>query len=304
MLRALGSILVIGTVLTMLTGCGRTSYEWTTTIDNEGRRAVIWPSNARSDEAPVVVYFHGRGGDAADSESRRDFHTLWPEAIVVYAEGTNFDNRPNGARGWEIRFPHVYNACGNSKDFVYVSELLDHLESTWSVNSDRIFFAGHSSGGFFTLSLSELMSERLAAVAALGAYASFAPLPGSFDCNNTYSDGIAEGVSVNNLAVSANPVPTFFIFGDKENTIRNNSIVYSPDCGKWSYFQNSAYQIARKNSSVNPDCTASASFMSNYSTQIYEGVGPGSRPTRLYNDDHSWPNDANTWVIDYFKSWN
>ena len=88
--------------------------------------------------------------------------------------------------------------------------------------------------------------------------------------------------------------------------LHKNSIVFDANCAKWSYFQNSAYQIARKNSSVNPGCSADANFMSNYSTQLYPGVGPDSAETRLrlYADDHSWPNDANAWVIDYFKSWN
>lgn len=299
MITALFSVLAL-----LAAGCSREAYEWTTTVGGEARRALIWPSTRASVEAPVVVYFHGRGGDAEDSQQRRGFHELWPEAVVAYAEGTNHDGRTDGSLAWQIRFPHVFSACGLKKDFDYVTELLKHVEDTWNVDSDRIFFSGHSSGGFFTLSLSQLMSERVAAVAALGAYTSFAPLPTAFDCTDTYTDGIVPGVTLGDLAITANPVPTFLLFGDDEDTIRDNSIVYDPDCGTWSYFQNSVYQIARKNSSSNPPCTPTESFMSDYSPQVLPGIGPGSAETRirLYDGPHSWPSAANQWVIDYFKS--
>ncbi len=300
-------VLALGAIVAaQLAGCDGSAqirYEWTGTIQGEARRALIWTAAEKGKDAPVVIYFHGRSGDAEDSEDRRGFHSLWPEAIVVYAEGTNFDDRDDGAFGWQIRFPHVFNACNLTKDYEYVVKLLDHLDEKHRVDDDRVFMAGHSSGGFFTLALTEIMDERITAAAALGAYTSFAPLPVAFNCANTYTDGITAGVSANNAFVSANPVPTLFMFGDEEDRIKDNELVYQSDCMQWSYFQNSVYQLTRKNSSLDPNCVSQASFMSNFSMQVYAPMGSQGVPTnvRPYQGGHSWPAAADAWVVDYFK---
>ena len=292
-----------------LVGCDeRLRYEWTATVSGEARRAIVWASTTKGSDAPLLVYFHGRGGDAEDSETRREFHTLWPEATVAYAEGTNFDNRPDGANGWEIRFPHVYSTCNLQKDFLYVTELISALRDAHNVDSDRIFLAGHSSGGFFTLALTEILSGTPRAVAALGAYTSFAPLPNLIDCANTYADGIVPQNDVtSNLALQTivlNPVPTLFLFGRDEDTIKDNPLAYDADCGKWSYFRISIDQLARKNGSAPALCDNNASYMAQFTEQELPSAGGSGVATRIrpYPDDHSWPAEANTWVVDYFKS--
>ncbi|MBK6931511.1 MAG: hypothetical protein IPH12_11865 [Saprospirales bacterium] len=281
----------------------KTRYEWTDMVQGEARRALIWTPSNSCIKAPVLIYLHGRGGTAEDSEMRRKFHDLMPEAYVIYAEGTNFDNRPDGTFGWEPRFPHISTVCQKNKDIDYILKLLAHLNRYDDINFERVGVCGHSSGGFFTLTLAALLPEKFRGFACLGAYASYNAAPSLIDCTDTYVDGIDQGnASTQNQGINPNPAPTFFILGKQENTIQPNAIVYNTDCTKFSYFQNSILQICLKNESVLPDC-AQANFMNTLQRQVFPAKHNNAAETQvqIYDADHSWPDVANQWVTDYFK---
>ena len=297
--RALLFILVLGLSFSCEEECivGSSSYVWATTIDGESRRAIIWKPSNECITAPVLIYFHGRGGDAEDSEQRRKFHDLLTSAYIVYAEGTNFDDRPDNAFGWETRFPHINEECRKDKDLKYLTKLLAHLDNDDKVNMDRIGIAGHSSGGFFTLSLAELLPDLFSGFACLGSYSSYAISSSLIDCNNTYEDAMnIPFINQYNDLIPANPAPTFFIFGTMENTIKANEIVYNSDCDEFSYFQNSIVQICKKND-VALDCDDD--YMDTFQRLTF-GQGQKEVQVQKYNDDHSWPTEANQWVADYF----
>ncbi|MEM1433915.1 MAG: tectonin domain-containing protein [Pseudomonadota bacterium] len=176
----------------------RTRYEWVATIAGEPRRAIVWAPRAHlGNPAPVVLFFHGRGNGLVSSEPGREFHRRWPEAYVVYGEGTStFDDR--SGIGWGLRFPHLLYSCGRRKDLDYFDALLDHLEQEQNVDLNRVYVAGHSSGGFFTFSLAELRADRIRAVAVNGAYPSYVPVAVHIDCGNTYRDAIGVRFAGNN----------------------------------------------------------------------------------------------------------
>jgi poly(3-hydroxybutyrate) depolymerase len=296
--------LLITAACLMSSCCGRPQqrYEWTEEINGENRKAIIWKSNNKCKKSNVVIYMHGRGGDAEDSEERRKFHELWPAAYIVYAEGTNFDNQADGKRGWQVRFPHMITSCNKTKDIVYIEKLLTHLKADDKVNPDKIFICGHSSGGFFTLSLTQLMPDKFKAFAALGCYSSFIPV--FFDCENSYNDGI-QNSALQNLLVATNPAPVLYMFGKKENTVKPNNLAYNANCGTFSYCQNTILQLCQKNNSTPPPCPGS-DYMNTLARQIFAAAGSNGAETQfqLYEGDHSWPTDANGWTIDYFKAFN
>lgn len=283
-------------------------YEWTTTIAGEQRRAVIWTPLERREPAPLVVFLHGRDGDpytgggtAPKSESNQFFHGLWGGAYVAYAEGTNFDGNGNG---WRIRFPHVHSYCGRSKDLAYFDELISHLTTSGKIDKSRIFVAGHSSGGFFTLALAELRPWIARAFAVHGAYTSYAPVKQKIKCSNSYSDGIDTGRAVlQNSTIRANPAPMLFIYGVQEDTVLDTTLMYHTDCEKFTRFQNSIIQLNRKNNSGPVDC-AKHNFMTDSRRQIFARMGPKGAETQVqsHRGDHSWPPKASEWVIDYFKA--
>ena len=300
MKRLIFILILLGTLIACEEECTvtATSYEWNDTIEGEARRAIIWKPTNECITAPVLIYFHGRGGDAEDSEDRRKFHDLLKGMYIVYAEGTNFDNRPDGKFGWETRFPHIKTECRKDKDIKYLQAILAHLAGDDKVNLDRVGLAGHSSGGFFTLSLAELMPDSFLGFACLGSYTSYYPSSSMIDCDDTYEDAMdLDIIDALNSFINVNPAPTFFLFGTQENTIKNNDIVYNEDCDVFSYFQNSIIQICKKNGAA-LNCGAD-DFMNTFQRQTF-GQGNGEVQLQMYDDDHSWLPEANQWVADYF----
>ena len=57
-------------------------------IDGDTRGAFVYaPAQAGRTPAPLVLAFHGHGDDAENFQ-HTDLHRSWPEAIVVYFQGS------------------------------------------------------------------------------------------------------------------------------------------------------------------------------------------------------------------------
>lgn len=113
---------------------------------------------------PVVLHFHGGGMTMAEqmlysgmnrAADRHDF-------IAVYPQGIGHD--------WNVGFGMSYEE--GTDDVGFTEALLDHLLVTLRVDTMRVYATGLSRGGFFTHRLAAELSQRFAAVAAVGA-----PLP-------------------------------------------------------------------------------------------------------------------------------
>src|SRR5688572_1842385 len=78
--------------------------EWK--IDGVTREGLIHiPATVKTNDTPVVFAFHGHGGSMRNSARTFRYHTIWPEAIVVYLQGLNTPGRltdPEGKKpGWQ-----------------------------------------------------------------------------------------------------------------------------------------------------------------------------------------------------------
>lgn len=102
---------------------------------------------------PVILTFGGRGESSEKIESYSGFDDL--EAIAVYPDGLPTDN---GQTGWEGA-PYASSA----DDVLFVSDLLDDLQSTLCVDPRRIYADGKSNGGGFAALLACQLSDRIAA---------------------------------------------------------------------------------------------------------------------------------------------
>ena len=83
---------------------GPARREWT--VDGVVREALVCvPATAGTNASAVVFAFHGHGGSMNNAARMFGYHTLWPEAIVVYMQGLNTPGRltdPEGKRpGWQ-----------------------------------------------------------------------------------------------------------------------------------------------------------------------------------------------------------
>ncbi|MRR59352.1 MAG: hypothetical protein EG824_14250 [Deltaproteobacteria bacterium] len=287
-----------------LTASRRPSILHLDDVEGEHRRALVYPSQRTpsSEPSPAVIYFHGHGGDIYESAGLCLFHSLWPEAVVVYAEGTKVDAHGNEydepKRGWQLRFPYKH-ALGQTKDLTYVKRLLQHVREHHNVDSKRIYAVGHSSGGFFTFSLMALMPYAFAKFAVLGAYSRFkVKLVSAGDA----VENRAEPLTLTQQDHATLPRPVFYLFGKNDTAFNNDGP--SPEPGwhetQMSRSRRTLVELAKRNACSIPTgsfWTASTQFSPPPQLQQL-----GATVTwHLYDGDHSWPAAASDLVVQFFK---
>lgn len=125
---------------------GLVRKEWR--VDGVPREALIALS-AKTAGAPIIFGFHGHGGTATFAARQWKLHTLWPEAIVVYAQGlpTVTQRDLAGAQaGWQMfDFGQEPN-----RDKRFFDALLETARKEWKCDEKRLYVTGHSNGGGFT----------------------------------------------------------------------------------------------------------------------------------------------------------
>ena len=152
---------------------------------------------------PVVILLHGMNQDPDDIERLTRFDELADKdgVIVVYPAALhgrwNVGVRPQQQRPrmgpgprrrWGYpgggypggggrypggqgpnREPEQQQRMGPPEDVAFINQMLDQIGSKFSTDSSRIYAAGLSDGGMMSLRLGCAISDRIAAVAAVGA---------------------------------------------------------------------------------------------------------------------------------------
>jgi polyhydroxybutyrate depolymerase len=136
---------------------------------DDGRPAEVrGPSGWTGDEPlPVVFILHGFGADAELQETfvfRFSRRIEEDRFLLVLPNGTE---NPEGQRFWNAT-DACCNGYGSDVDDVgYLMGLVDELESDYAIDSDRIYFTGHSNGGFMSFRMACEHPERIAAIMPL-----------------------------------------------------------------------------------------------------------------------------------------
>jgi polyhydroxybutyrate depolymerase len=121
------------------------------------------PSGPTDEPRPLVIGFHGFGGNAIRfrRHSRLGSLALRQGFIAAFPEGRDgVERRGRVGRGWEVTpTPGV--------DARFVQTLLSELLRTRCIDQRRVFLVGVSNGGLFANDLACSMAGRLAGVAAV-----------------------------------------------------------------------------------------------------------------------------------------
>ncbi|MCP4203451.1 MAG: hypothetical protein GY769_16155 [bacterium] len=116
--------------------------------------------------APLVITLHGRGADGASQESYFRFAEFAEELGFLYAYPDG-DIDVQGARFW-----NGTDACCDFFDSgidhsSYVRELIETVRRQCSVDPFRIYFVGHSNGGFMAYRMACDHAKVVAGIASL-----------------------------------------------------------------------------------------------------------------------------------------
>ena len=146
-----------------------TRREWK--LDGVMREALVHiPARAKTEATPVVFAFHGHGGSMNNAARMYGYHTLWPEAMVVYMQGLNTPGvltDPEGNKpGWQSRIGNQ-----GDRDLKFFDAVLADLKSEYRMDEKRVYATGHSNGGGFTYLLWAARGDRFAAFAPSAAVA-------------------------------------------------------------------------------------------------------------------------------------
>jgi len=126
------------------------------------------PSYDGATSMPLVITLHGAAGWPAQQMNLSHWNQLADEHgfIVVYPSGSGLP------KTWHVRVGE-----GLTRDVRFIADLIDTLETTYNIDSTRIYANGLSNGGGMTFVLSCTLSDR---IAAFGMVAAAQSLPWSW----------------------------------------------------------------------------------------------------------------------------
>ena len=117
----------------------------------------------RTTPTPLVISIHGAMNAPSFQMNLSQWNTLADQHgfIVVYPAGEG-----GGPKTWFLR---GRNTRSRMPDVIFISELIDRLESSYNIDPERIYANGLSNGGGVTFALSCTLSDRIAAFGPVGA---------------------------------------------------------------------------------------------------------------------------------------
>jgi polyhydroxybutyrate depolymerase len=116
-------------------------------VDGVERQALIHAPNSTK-PVPLVLAFHGYGGNMRGAERNFNLHEHWPDAVIVYMQGLpslNPRDPANQRPGWDVMNPPPGN-----RDVKFVDALLADLKKSYKIDEKQVFAMGHSNGGRFS----------------------------------------------------------------------------------------------------------------------------------------------------------
>lgn len=114
-----------------------------------------------SQAVPLVFNFHGYTSSNTEQEIYGNFRPIADTAnfIVVHPQGLDI----GGGAGWNS----FTNTDASNYDYQFVEQMIAEINTTYNINSNRIYSTGMSNGGFFSYDMACFMSHHFAAIASV-----------------------------------------------------------------------------------------------------------------------------------------
>ena len=115
---------------------------------------------------PLVVVLHGYTGSGSGAKAyfrleaearKRGFLTVYPDGIPD-SSGNQF---------WNATDACCQLTATESDDSAFLTRLIDRVEEKYSVDPKRVYFAGHSNGGFMSYRMACEHADRIAAIVSV-----------------------------------------------------------------------------------------------------------------------------------------
>lgn len=129
--------------------------------------------------APLLVVLHGRGGSAKQIREHAGFDAEADRLGFVVAYPDGIDHKWADARQVTL----AKEKQVGTDDVGFLLGMIDALAASGVVDKERVYFAGHSNGGFMSLTMACLHADRIRGVASVaGGLPKVMPGGGGSEC--------------------------------------------------------------------------------------------------------------------------
>jgi polyhydroxybutyrate depolymerase len=162
---------------------GSGDYEFSLNHGGLTRRYLVHVPSSYNNKtsAPLILVFHGGGGNAEDSVGYFNLNEKSNEEgfIVVYPEGTGYmiNERLFGSWNGGTCCPPAYD--NNVDDIGFIKKMIDELKTNFNIDNNKIFSTGMSNGAIMSYGLACELSDTIAAIGPSGSIGHFN------ECNQT-----------------------------------------------------------------------------------------------------------------------
>jgi polyhydroxybutyrate depolymerase len=252
--------------------------EYTRTITSDGRersyRIHVPPSYTKGKPVPMVLNFHGGGGNAANQEEITGMDAVSDANgfIVIYPDGSGF--LKHRFLSFNAGMCCGYAKAHNIDDIAFVRKMLDDVEQNFCIDPKRVFSTGFSNGAIMSHRLACELSDRIAAIAPVSG-----PI-GIDDCH------------------PSRPVPVYEFHGTADPYAPYNGGLEKALVGKEKHLYRSMNETitgwVKRNHATG---TTQTTFQKGAVTCVTHDAGSGGAPVTLCTIEgggHTWPGGTST----------
>jgi len=172
-------------ILSVVLGFGSVTYAsqvTTVNIEHGGYERTfdyyVPPSYDGSEAVPVVLSFHGLGGDPAGHQlltrlaflaEIEGFIAVFPASTTLEGDHESLPALPNANKQWNIGLPRSLQYFEDVDDVGFVEAIIDYLTGKYNIDKTQVFATGFSNGAMFSYYLAAKIPDKIAGIGAVGA---------------------------------------------------------------------------------------------------------------------------------------